>query len=133
MCCSPHQLIFRLKFNWETETLDLFIRCKVERGSFQTTSIMLEPFKDFQLFLFHLRFYSIWRLFLNCGFSDYKRFIQSIVYLKFTKILKLIMFIELCQINKLVMHLNSYSMDLGRDKLVAWYWLVSYLVVSQKA
>ena len=27
------------------------------------------------------------------------------------------MFIELCKINKLVMHLNSYSLDLGRDKL----------------
>ena len=28
---------------------------------------------------------------------------------------KLIMVIELCKINKLVMHLNSCSMDLGRD------------------
>ena len=27
------------------------------------------------------------------------------------------MFIELCKINKLVMHLNSCSMDLGRDKI----------------
>ena len=30
---------------------------------------------------------------------------------------KLIMFIELCKISKLVMHLNSCSMDLGRDSL----------------
>ena len=29
--------------------------------------------------------------------------------------MKLIMFIELCKISKLVMHLNSCSMDLGRD------------------
>ena len=31
---TPSIAIFRLKFNWETETLDLFIKCKVERGSF---------------------------------------------------------------------------------------------------
>ena len=29
---------------------------------------------------------------------------------------KLIMFTELCTISKLVMHLNSCSMDLGHDK-----------------
>ena len=29
---------------------------------------------------------------------------------------KLIMFIEFCKIRKLVIHLNSCSMDLGRDK-----------------
>ena len=28
---------------------------------------------------------------------------------------KLIMFLELCKISKLVMHLNSCSMDLGHD------------------
>ena len=27
------------------------------------------------------------------------------------------MFIELCKINKLVMHLNSHSMDLGHDSV----------------
>ena len=31
---TPSIAIFRLKFNWETETLDLFIKCKVERGRF---------------------------------------------------------------------------------------------------
>ena len=30
---------------------------------------------------------------------------------------KLIMFIELCKISKLIMHLNSCSMDLGRDSV----------------
>ena len=35
--------------------------------------------------------------------------------MEFTEFWKLIPFIELCKINKLVMHLNSCSMDLGRD------------------
>jgi len=34
---------------------------------------------------------------------------------------KLIMFIEFCKISKLVMHLNSYSTDLGRDIVPPWY------------
>ena len=31
---NPSITIFRLNFNWETEILDLFVRCKVECGSF---------------------------------------------------------------------------------------------------
>ena len=31
---TPSITIFRLKFNWETKTLDLFVRCKVECESF---------------------------------------------------------------------------------------------------
>ena len=32
---TPSITIFRLKFNWGTEALDCFVRCKVERGSFR--------------------------------------------------------------------------------------------------
>ena len=31
---TPSITIFRLKFSWKTETLDLFVRCKVEHRSF---------------------------------------------------------------------------------------------------
>ena len=44
---TPSITIFRLKFRWETKSLNHFIRCKVEHGSFWTTSIMLEALKDF--------------------------------------------------------------------------------------
>ena len=39
------------------------------------------------------------------------------------------MFIEICKISKLVMHLNSFSMDLGLDICILRFWLMGSIEI----
>ena len=53
--------------------------------------------------------------------------------MEFIEFWELIIFIELCKIKKLVMHLNSCSMDLGRDNKFSFYYILhnlSFLIIT---
>ena len=57
-----------------------------------------------------------WRLFLFCGVQIFVRGFYEYCFFGVLIYFGLIMFMELYKFSRLVMHLNSCSMDLGRDR-----------------
>ena len=87
---TPSITISKLKFSWGTEPLDCFLRCKVEHGS--------------------LDYSKLWSL-------DFcKRFLR-VLFFGVLIYFGLIMFRKLYKFSRLVMYLNSCSMDLDRDSV----------------
>ena len=120
MCGSPHQLqFFQIKVQLGNRTFGLLRKVQGKAWEFQAKSIILEVLKDYQLFfLFRFRFHCILEIILNLWSLDFcKRFLR-ILFLGVLIYFELIMFSKLYKFSKLVMYLNSCSMDLGCDSVL---------------
>ena len=94
-------------------------------------SIILEVLRDYWLFfLFCFRFHCILEIILNLWSLDFcKRFLR-VFFFGVLIYFGLIMFSKLWKFSKIVMYLNSCSMDLGRDRYCSnldKYFIICFL------